>query len=851
MLLWCYYVRRELGMAGAATPPPPQPPTPPPPPAPEHHPPRRAARLGIRARLWLAFVAIAGTTVLVSLLAWATFSRTAESLNHIAADRIPAIIELSRLAQRSNALIAGAAAVVFTGDEAELAAESARVAQAEIDFLTVHRRVQDRLGDTPWVREVGEVSARISANLLMLRSAMQHRWAKAARQDRLLEMLEVLHQEYRLLVGEPAANPARRWTFLTEINRLLVALGSLRETTSTEEAERQTQRIESALESVRTLAREQMAEMPPASAEALHSFVSRLRLLAEGEQGLPALRMREMLAREVAAARLADLQVQAAALDDAIGALTTGTQTLVATERDDVVSAITRSRATLLAVAAAALLAALLIGWLYVGRSVVGRIARLDHSMRAIAAGDLDHPIPVGGRDEVAAMGHALTTFRDAMAHVAHLARHDPLTGLGNRNAFDDAITTRAAAGAGGAVLYLNLDGFKDINDTFGHSTGDRVLEAVAHRLQRRARPGDMVARLGGDDFVIVAPGLLDAAGISGHVDTLARALGQPVDVEGLSIEVKGTFGISLYPRDGTTPSALLQRAEMAMHTAKREAAEGPVRVYTPRMAEAQQARKAIRGELRRAIDNGQFQLHYQPKIAIASGHCVGMEALVRWDHPTRGRIGPDQFIPVAERSGLIAPLGDWVMAEACRQNRAWMDAGLPPLKVAVNVSAVQFLCQDVVEMTERALSQSGLAPEHLEVEITESVIMTDETKVMRLLDGLRGLGVSLAIDDFGTGYSSLSYLKRLQVHCLKIDQSFVREMLRNEDDVRITRAILNIARDFGLEVVAEGIETAEHVDFFRAEGCHLGQGYFWGKPMPANDFAGYARTAGAEAALS
>lgn len=321
------------------------------------------------------------------------------------------------------------------------------------------------------------------------------------------------------------------------------------------------------------------------------------------------------------------------------------------------------------------------------------------------------------------------------MARVAHLARHDALTGLGNQMAFEDAVAQQLVANdsAGGAVLYLNLDGFKDINDTFGHSTGDRVLVAVAERLKRRARPCDVVTRLGGDDFALVAPGLSeqDADILLGYVGQLSQSLAQPVDVEGLTIDVKGAFGISFHPRDGRHAHDLLQRAEMAMHEAKRSGAGGGVCLYAPRMAEQQQERKAIRGELRRAIDQGQFSLLYQPKIDIASGHCVGMEALVRWEHPQRGRIRPDQFIPVAERSGLIAPLGEWVMREACRQNRAWMDAGLPPLKVAVNVSAVQFLCQDVVDMVERALRDTGLPPSHLEVEITESVIMTDASKVM------------------------------------------------------------------------------------------------------------------------
>ena len=813
-------------MAGAATPPTPSPLPPPPP-----------ARFGIRAKLWLAFIAIAGMTVLVTGLAWATFARTAQVLDGFTSERIPTVVALSHLAQRANTLVAGAPAIIFAETEQQLDAESAKVAQAEEAFLVAHRQVAEALGETVELRRVGEAAARASANLQLLRSAMRHRRELASQQVALLEQLDVLHQEYRLLVAGPGEAGGLRWAFLSEINRLLVLLAGVRDAQTTDDVSRQLRTIDTVLRSIERLKEEHLPAMAPRMASAMASFLQRLRALAAGADGLPALRGRELMANEVAASRFTDLQRQADELEGLITALTSEAQQAAGLERTTAADMLTQSKILLSVVSAAALAGALLIAWLYVGRSVVRRLSRLNHSMRAIAAGDLDHPVPVDGNDEVTAMGQALATFRDAMGRAAHLARHDPLTGLGNRLAFETTVTERLAAEESGAVIFLNLDGFKDINDTFGHATGDRVLVAVAERLRRRVRAGDVVARLGGDDFAVLAMAMHDSDGnLAAYVDQFAQALAQPVDVEGLSIEVRGAFGISYFPRDGHRPPDLLSRAELAMNSAKGEPV-GRVRVYTPGLGVQQQERKAIRGELRRAIDGGQFRLLYQPKIDIASGACVGMEALVRWDHPQRGRINPAQFIPVAERSGLIVPLGEWVMHEACRQNRAWRDAGLPPLKVAVNVSAVQFLCQDVVEMVERALHAAGLGPESLEVEITESVIMTDGAKVLRMLDGLRSLGVSLAIDDFGTGYSSLSYLKRLRVTCLKIDQSFVREMLRNEDDVRITRAIMNIARDFGLEVVAEGIETADHVDFFRSEGCHLGQGYYWGKPMETADF--------------
>lgn len=297
---------------------------------------------------------------------------------------------------------------------------------------------------------------------------------------------------------------------------------------------------------------------------------------------------------------------------------------------------------------------------------------------------------------------------------------------------------------------------------------------------------------------------------------------------------------MACYPADGGTPQDLLHNADMAMNRAK--AGEAPqVCWYSADLSQAAQRRKAIRADLRHGIEAGQLELHYQPKVDMRTGAIAGAEALVRWNHPRRGLISPADFIPVAERSGLILPLGSYVLGEGCRQAAAWRDQGLGDLRVAVNVSPVQVLRQDIVGTVAQALEDSGLPPTLLEVEITEGVLLREEDKALQRLKALRDLGVHLAIDDFGTGYSSLSYLKRLPVHCLKIDQAFVRHLTTNPEDVRLTRVIIGMAHDFGLEVVAEGVETPEHAAFLRHEGCDLGQGYYFSRPLAAAAFQALA----------
>ncbi|MDE2599570.1 MAG: EAL domain-containing protein [Rhodocyclaceae bacterium] len=427
---------------------------------------------------------------------------------------------------------------------------------------------------------------------------------------------------------------------------------------------------------------------------------------------------------------------------------------------------------------------------------------------------------------------------RQHAERIHHLSNYDTLTGLPNRAMLDGvlhaALDVARRDGRHAAVLYLDLARLKDINDTFGHAIGDDVLRSFSERLRNCLESDDTVARLGADEFAAVLPRLTDAAQAGVVAQRMLAALAAPVSLDAGEVRIGASIGISVFPDDGEAPEALLQHASLALQDAKSKG-RSQMSFYQPSMNAAVSERVALMGELHHALERGELELHYQPQVELASGHIVGMEALMRWRHPKRGLVSPAQFIPLAEESGLILTMGVWALEEACRQNRAWQDAGLRPLVMAVNVSARQFNV-GLHDIAARALAAAQLAPAWLELEVTESVIMEGAENVLKVVDRLRGLGVQLSIDDFGTGYSSLSYLTRFAVNKLKIDQAFVRGALQNERDAAIVGIIVQMAKTLQLRVVAEGVETEAQADMLRQHGCDDAQGYFYARPQPAAD---------------
>lgn len=424
-------------------------------------------------------------------------------------------------------------------------------------------------------------------------------------------------------------------------------------------------------------------------------------------------------------------------------------------------------------------------------------------------------------------------------SRLAFLAHKDDLTGLLNRHSLQDrlaqALATANRYAQTVAVAFVDLDRFKAINDTLGHAAGDAVLTEVARRLRETLRESDILARIGGDEFVVALLDVEGPADVSHVAEKMLRALARPILMEGRTLHVNASIGLALYPGDGSDAETLIRNADTAMYHAKTRG-RGNFQFFATEMNDAVVERLKIEQGLTEAMERGQFELHYQPKFGGSNFDLVGFEALVRWCHPQDGPISPGSFIPIAEETGMILRLGEWVIDEACRQLRVWRDEGFLEVSVAVNISARQLRSPDLPNVVSSALAKHGLRGADLELEITESVAMDDPDASVCLLEALEGLGVRLCIDDFGTGYSSLSYLKRLSVHTLKLDQSFVRDIERDPNDVAICAATIALAHKLGLTVVAEGIETEAQQRFLQSQGCDFLQGYRFGKPMPGAD---------------
>jgi diguanylate cyclase (GGDEF)-like protein len=424
---------------------------------------------------------------------------------------------------------------------------------------------------------------------------------------------------------------------------------------------------------------------------------------------------------------------------------------------------------------------------------------------------------------------------------VHHIAFHDDLTSLPNRlmlaQRLDQALSRNRRASMKLAILYMNLDRFKVINDSLGHETGDVLLRQVADRLRAQSREGDTVARVGGDEFVVLMENCWNAADISACAQRLVEQLSTPYLLDQKDCHVTLSIGISIFPADGSDSQSLLKAADVAMYRAK-ELGRNNYQYYLPTMNVHTLERLELESDLRHALERGEFSLHYQPKVEIASGLITGVEALLRWKHPVRGLVPPLDFIPLAEETGLIVPIGEWVLATACARTNAWQGRGLPKLSVAVNLSARQFADSMLLAKLTRIIHASGLDPAYLELEITESVVMANGECAVAVLEKLKHIGVQIAIDDFGTGYSSLAYLKRFPIDTLKVDRSFIRDIPADSGDMKITRAIVAMAHSLRLKVVAEGVETAEQLQFLRSLSCDAVQGYFLYRPLKEDEVA-------------
>ena len=432
---------------------------------------------------------------------------------------------------------------------------------------------------------------------------------------------------------------------------------------------------------------------------------------------------------------------------------------------------------------------------------------------------------------------------RNAEDRIRQLATHDALTGLPNRTLLLDRLN-QAIHGAQRAqqcvgVLFLDLDHFKTINDSQGHDVGDQLLQAISQRLRNTIRQQDTLARQGGDEFILVLPNLPEPATAGWVAEHLLEALRTPFMLNHQAWHISASIGISIYPVDSADPPTLIRFADSAMYHAK-DMGRVCYAFFTTELNVRVSERFDLGNELRRALERDEFVLHYQPQIDLATGRPVGVEALIRWQHPQRGLIPPARFIAAAEEIGLIGPIGEWTLRTACAQGRLWQDAGLPPLSIAVNLSAKQWLQSNLENQVIEALESADLEPRFLELEITESLLMRDTDKMIGTMRQLQARGVRFAVDDFGIGYSCLSYLKRLPVNRIKIDQSFVRDIPGDPDDAAIATTIIQMGKSLRLNVVAEGVETPEQLRFLSERGCDVAQGYHFSKPLPAGECAAY-----------
>ena len=427
-----------------------------------------------------------------------------------------------------------------------------------------------------------------------------------------------------------------------------------------------------------------------------------------------------------------------------------------------------------------------------------------------------------------------ITEQRRSEAKIAHMALHDTLTALPNRALLNERLGEALARGRRGEVVaihILDLDHFKHVNDTLGHPIGDKLLQIVGDRLRALVRDTDTIARMGGDEFAIVQVALSQVADATSLAQRVIAAVSEPYEIDGHQVVIGTSIGITVAPSDGLVPAELIKNGDLALYRAKADG-RGTLRFFEPDMDLQMQARRALEQDLRKALTAGEFELHYQPAINLANDEICGFEALIRWHHPQKGMVSPAAFIPLAEETGLIVPIGEWVIRQACATAAPWP----ANLKIAVNLSPAQLRSPGLLQVIVSALAASGLAPDRLELEITETVLLQDSETTLAILHRLREIGVRIAMDDFGTGYSSLSHLQRFPFDNIKIDRSFIKDIADNASSLNIVRAVAALASGLGVAATAEGVETQGQLDLIRSEGCTEMQGFLLSKPIPAHE---------------
>ena len=437
---------------------------------------------------------------------------------------------------------------------------------------------------------------------------------------------------------------------------------------------------------------------------------------------------------------------------------------------------------------------------------------------------------------------------KEAEARIRYLALHDPLTGLANRAKFferlQQAITEARRKGGNVAALAIDLDHFKAVNDTHGHLVGDRLLEMAAARMMNCLTESDIAARIGGDEFVVALGEVACREDAEQFAARLLAAINQPFAVDGKTLRLSASIGVSLYPEDGSDAFGMVRAADTAMHRAKKSG-RSTVRSFTHDLTIAAERWHTLNQDIGGACERGEFMLHYQPQVALESHEIIGIEALLRWNHPALGMIGPDDFVPLLEERGMMIEVGRWVLERACRQNVEWQAAGIGPVRVAVNLSAQQFYRDDLVETVAQTLVETGLSPEWLELELTETLTLDDAEATLRIMRDLKALGIALSLDDFGTGWSSLAYLRRFPLDRIKIDRTFVRDLAHHKSTAAIVHAIVDLARRLGLDCIAEGVETEEQQRLLQQELCPSMQGFLFSRPLSAADMTAMFKKTG------